>query len=141
MEIDGHIFVQLSGEELVSKVSGQVVYTKSVSGASILTVADDSGAISTYFSSAIPFVVENVTCKFTSNAEATGNFTVSLDSASGAVFDTVLASVDPSESGASNVFIAFDPPVAFTTGDSVKVEYTNLSGMGYGLRIVTRYIG
>lgn len=141
MEVDGHIYVHISGEVLVSKVSGEVVKTVSISGSSILTLAHATGEIMTTFSSAVPFALENVTCRFSSNAEVAENFVVELDSASGAEFDTVLASVDPSISGASSIFIAFDPPTVMTSGDSVWVTYPNSSGMEYGLRVVARYLG
>lgn len=150
MRVDGKDYIFASGEYIVAKVSGEsvstsvsgdVVHVSSLSGYfPTLTVVNDSGAIDIFYSSQIAYQVESVTCKFTSNAIATGNFDVYVDSASGTLFDATLLSIDPSISGASSIYMKFDPPEVMTSGDAVRVSYSNLSGMGWGLRIITRII-
>ena len=59
------------------------------------------------------------------------NLTITLDSASGAAYDTVLLTVDPSATSATS--IVWTPiDLVLVQGDALVIEYTNTDTRTYG---------
>lgn len=112
-------------------------------GAPTVTKATGSAAIALSYTHATEaFVLDAVTVHFNAAPAAAGSLTVTLDSADGAAYDTVLATVDPSVVGATDIVVGFDGgPFQCKAGDAIKVAYANPSARTYGATIRTRRVG
>jgi hypothetical protein len=112
-------------------------------GAPTVTKATGSAAIALSYTHATEaFVLDAVTVHFNAAPAAAGSLTVTLDSADGAAYDTVLATVDPSVVVATDIVVGFDGgPFPCKAGDAVVVAYANPSARTYGATIRTRRVG
>ena len=66
------------------------------------------------------------------------NLTITFDSGAGALYDTLLYSVNPSTTSATDIYWWPDQPTYLTAGDAVDVQYTNTDGRTYGVTITVR---
>lgn len=78
-----------------------------------------------------------VTVKFSSAPTTAGSLTVTLDSVSGAAYDVVLYSVDPSAAAATSIVWSNDGLARFAEGDAIVVAYANADNRTYGVSIYT----
>ncbi|NLX48420.1 MAG: hypothetical protein GXY82_00810 [Methanospirillum sp.] len=112
-------------------------------GAPTVTKATGSAAIALSYTHATEaFVLDAVTVHFNAAPAAAGDLTVTLDSAQGAAYDTVLARVDPSATVATDIVVGFDGgALPCEPGDAVVVAYANPSARTFGATIRTRRVG
>lgn len=129
-------FVTLTHEDGTPVDATNPVPTK-LSGVPIVTEATGTGAIAlTYTNAASAFRLDAVTVKFSAAPAVAGNMTVTHKSATGAVYDVVLATTDPSVSAAVSIIVEGMYPCK--AGDSIEVAYANPSARTYGAAIRVR---
>jgi len=78
----------------------------------------------------------SVSCKFNAAPTTSENLTITANLASGAVYDVLLYSVDPSASSLTDLVWLPDEPMWFYDGDSIDIAYTNTDTEDYGIEIV-----
>lgn len=105
-----------------------------------VTNASAALAINTTTAVANHFRLVAVTCRFNIAPTTSQNFVVTLDALDGAAYDTVLFSVDPSASAATDIVYIPDKELLFESGDEIVVTFTNTDARTYGLRIVTQLL-
>jgi hypothetical protein len=118
--------------------SGAIEVTDSTKPA--VTNATGVGAISTTTSVSDNFRLVCVTCHLSAAPTTSENFVVTLDANDGASYDTVLFSVDPSATSATDIVYIPDKELLFENGDEISVSFTNTDGATFGLRIVTQVV-
>lgn len=118
------------------------IYVKEVSaGTDIVTVdATGAAAISAATAASAEFKLIMVTCHLSAAPTTSENFTVTLNSAAGAAYDTVLYSTDPSLSSATDLVFLPDSELKVKTGDEINVAYTNTDTRTYGVSIYYQLI-
>lgn len=102
------------------------------------TVATAALAINTTTALAAQFRLVSVTCHFSAAPTTSENFVVKLDATDGVAYDTVLFSVDPSATAATDIVYIPDKELLFVANDQIVVTFTNTDTRTYGLRIVTQ---
>lgn len=123
---------------LAVNASGAVEVAESTKPA--VTNATGALAISTTTAIANHFRLVAVTCHFSAAPATSENFTVTLDANDGVAYDTVLFSVNPSATSATDVVYIPDKELLFESGDEIVVAFANTNLNTYGLRIVTQII-
>jgi hypothetical protein len=113
------------------------IYVKEVSAGSDVIVVNATGAVAINTTTAIAneFKLLKVLCHFSSAPTTSENFVVTLDSAAGAAYDTVLKSVNPSSTSSTDIVFLPEGEMKFVSGDEVKVTFTNTDTRTYGLSI------
>lgn len=76
-----------------------------------------------------------ITCHLDSAPTTAEAFTVTLNQKNGAAYDTVLYSIDPSASSATNIVFVPRKRMRLAEGDSVDVAYPNTDTNTYGVNI------
>ena len=99
-----------------------------------------SGAIATTTSLSTNYKLVSVTCHFNIAPTTSEDFSITLDATDGVAYDTVLFSVDPSESSATDIVFIPDGELLFESGDEIAVAFPNTEDRTFGLRIVTQEI-
>jgi len=102
--------------------------------------ATGAAALSTLTAVADTYRLTSVSLHFSSAPTTSENVVISLDSIDGAAYDTVLYSVDPSASSATDIVYIPSGDLQFKAGDEILVAYSNTDTVTYGLRIVTQVI-
>lgn len=98
--------------------------------------ATGTGAIALSTTMARKFRLTSVTCHFSAAPTTSEDFTVTLNAAEGAAYDTVLVRKDPSAGAVVDiVYIPDGYGLILGAGDEIDVAYTNTDGRTYGLRI------
>jgi len=115
----------------------QYVNTMGTTTAPTVTNATGATAIATSTSISGTYRLVSVTVHFNAAPTTTEDLTVTLNANDGAAYDTVLYSVDPSASSATDIVFIPDGDIIFETGDELDVAYANTDTNTYGLRIVT----
>ena len=92
-------------------------------------------AVSWTISEADGFNVKALTLKFDAAPTTSENITLTIDSAHGAGFDTVIRTLDPSVTSATDVI--FEDIEVFANGDALTVTYTNTDGNSIACTAVT----
>lgn len=96
-----------------------------------------TGGISESLSPSKPFFLEAVRLTLSgTTSSVTNNFTVSLDSPSGATFDFTY--VNQPMSGVTYVDWRPTREIPFEDGDAVDFDWTNNTGVSYGLYVIWR---
>jgi hypothetical protein len=90
------------------------------------TLSATTSAISWSVYEADDFSVKILTLNFDSAPTTSENITLSIDSANGSSYDTVIRIIDPSIT--SSVDITFEDLNLFSSGDKLLVSYTNTDG-------------
>jgi hypothetical protein len=111
--------------------------TGSPSGTVTVTNATGSGALSTSTALSAAFRLTSVTVNFNAAPTTSENLTVTVNANDGAAYDTVLFSVDPSATSATDIVFIPDNDLVFESGDEIDVAFTNTDANTFGLRIVT----
>jgi hypothetical protein len=102
-----------------------------------VTSATGSGAINTTTTISDHFKLNSVTVHFDTAPTTSEDLTVTIDANDGAVYDTVLYSVDPSVGSSIDIVYLPEKDILLESGDEIKVAYPNTDTKTYGLRIVT----
>jgi hypothetical protein len=100
--------------------------------------ATGSAAINTTTAIAAEFKLLKVVCHFDAAPTTSEDFVITLDSAAGAAYDTVLRSVDPSVGSATD--IVYEIGENFKSGDEIVTTFTNTDGNTYGLSVYYQLI-
>jgi len=118
------------------------IYVKDTStGTDVAKVtATGTGAISTSTAIAAEWKLLQVIVHFSSAPTTSQNLTMTLDSVTGAAYDTVLYSVNPSLSSATDLVYTPDNYMKFYTGDELVIAFTNTDGRTFGLTIYYQLI-
>lgn len=75
-----------------------------------------------------------VTIKFSAAPTTSENLTITLNSGTGAAYDVVLYSFDPSAlATTTHVWIPDDQGISMVTGDSLDIAFTNTDTRTYGV--------
>lgn len=85
-------------------------------------------------------VMEQLTAHWSAVPTTSQNIVLTKDATAGAVYDTVLRSIDPSTAGENTTDIVCIIPFRFTKGDIVKVTYANTDNRTVGVEIMLRQI-
>jgi len=101
------------------------------------TSATGTGAISASHSVTSWERLLSVTLHFNTAPTTSQNYTITLDANDGAAYDTLLFSIDPSVSSATDVVWFPDGDLILEDGDAVDLAYTNTDGRTYGVQITT----
>lgn len=82
----------------------------------------------------VKFLV-SVTAVWSAGAAPTTNenLVIELDSAQGAAYDTVLASIDPAAESAADLIWEPTNPLKIAAGDQIKVTYANTDDLAIGV--------
>lgn len=67
-----------------------------------------------------------------------GSLTVTIDANAGAVYDTVIYSVDPSTGSVTDILYQPTYPLICEGGDIIKVAYANADGRTYGVQLTLK---
>ena len=78
-----------------------------------------------------------ITLHLSAAPTTSGNLTVTVDSTSGAAYDTLLYSRDLAAAPAITDLVLTDIESVFTAGDTLVVAYANADGRTYGLQITS----
>jgi len=109
--------------------------------AATATVTNVTGAaaIDVDYAPGSAFWLESVTLNLSAAPTTSQNFTIALDAGDGAVYDTVLYTLDLSLGSVTDLlFTPDDGPLLCESGDAIDVDFTNTDVVTYGLRIVVR---
>jgi hypothetical protein len=79
--------------------------------------------------------IDRVALKLSGAASTPENVIVTLDSGSGAAYDTILVQFDPSVIGGTSFVWVPDYPLTLGPNDIITVTYTNTDTLTYGLTI------
>lgn len=95
-----------------------------------------SAAISSSFTAFSSVIVKQITIHFSSAPTTSENLVFGLDSNAGAAYDTLLYTVDPSESSITDlVWIPDDNAFVMIFGDEIDITYTNTDTRTIGISI------
>ena len=97
------------------------------------------GSIDVSYSPSVPgaFYLHAVIIHLSAVPTTAGDLTVVLDAADGAVYDTVLFRLDPSDGdGAGDIVYTPLVPIPCVAGDAISVAYANVDALTYGVRVV-----
>jgi hypothetical protein len=110
-------------------------------GTDVLAVtATGAVAINTTTAIAAEWKLVQVTVHFNSAPTTSQNITMTLDNITGSAYDTVLYSVNPSLSAATDIVYIPDGEFKFRSGDELAVAFTNTDTKTYGLSIYYQLI-
>ena len=106
----------------------------------VVTPETGSGAVATSYAPAAAFWLKAVTLHLSAVPTTNEDFIVTLNANDGAVYDTVLARIDPSTiaNGDDLLYQPDGGPLLCEAGDGIDVAYPNTDTNTYGVRIVTR---
>ena len=79
----------------------------------------------------------SVTIHFSAAPSTSQNLTVTLDANDGAAYDTLLFSIDPSASSATDIVWFPDGELVLENGDAIDIAFTNSNSRTYGVQITT----
>ena len=94
-----------------------------------------SSAIATTVAPGRAWQLKQVSCHLDAGGAA-GAFTVTMDAASGALFDALLYTT--SMASVTSLVKTFNPPIEMKAGDEVDIAYANGSSAAYGVTVVWR---
>jgi len=103
-----------------------------------IVTATGTAAIAAAYIADKEFAFDSLTLHFDAVPAAVGEIVVTLTSASGAAYNTVIDRIDPSITTLQDYLLQPDRPVLGKAGDGISVTYANPSGRTYGLRLVVR---
>lgn len=128
--------------KLAAESASTPIYIKDAStGTDILKVnATGAAAIATSTAIAAEWKLLAVTVHFSSAPTTSQNLTMTLNAVAGAAYDTILYSVDPSLSAATDVVYIPDGEMKFFVGDELDIAFTNTDTRTYGLTIYYQLI-
>ena len=134
--------VGADGNPTPSGASTAPIYVKSASeGTDVVTVdATGAAAISSTTAAAAEFKLLKVVCHFSAAPTTSEDYSITLDSAAGAAYDTVLFSTDPSTSSATDIVFEPEGVANLKSGDEIVVAYTNTDTRTYGVSIYYQLI-
>lgn len=83
-----------------------------------------------------PAIFASLTLHLSAAPTTAGNFVVTLDSANGAAYDTVLYSLDLASSSVTDLLLdKSDIDTPLMPGDAIRVTYANADARTYGLQV------
>ena len=103
-----------------------------------IVTATGTVAIAAAYVAEKEFAFDSLTLHFNAAPAAAGEIVVTLTSASGAAYNTVIDRIDPSANALQDYLLQPDRPVIGKAGDGISVVYANPSSRTYGLRLVFR---
>jgi|TARA_Y100000310_G_scaffold140352_2_gene139788 hypothetical protein len=130
----GFALIDAAGHPQVDIIAG------ALGPAPAVTNATGAGAIATSTTIADNFRLVGITVNFDAAPTTSENLTVTLNANDGAAYDTVLFSIDPSATSATDIVYIPDKELIFESGDEIDVAFANTDTNTYGLRIVTQVI-
>lgn len=131
------------GDAVPIKMDSQgAVYVKDATAGTDVIVVNATGAIAINTTTAIAaeFKLLKMTVHFSAAPTTSQNIQLKLDSVAGVAYDTVLYSLNPSLSAATDVVFLPDGEMKFKTGDELVVTFTNTDTVTYGLSIYYQLI-
>lgn len=82
----------------------------------------------------------SVSCNFNAAPTTAENFTVTLDSNAGAIYDLLLYSLDPSAGATSDILWQPDEEIILEGGDAIDVQFDNTDARNYGAQITFKAV-
>jgi len=82
----------------------------------------------------------SVTCHFNAAPTTSEVFTVRLDANAGAIYDTLLYSLDPSATAATDIIYHPADEQILEGGDAIDVQYDNTDARNYGAQITFKAV-
>jgi len=95
-----------------------------------------SAALSSSLTPTTPIVLDSVKLHLSAVGGLVENFTVTINSVTGAVYDTVLFSQDMV--AVQDLFWQPDRPIAIVNSDVIDFYFKNANGRTYGLEVIYR---
>ena len=131
-----------NGSPMPSGVAADPIYIKdTATGTDIVAVtATGAAAINTTTAVAAEWKLLQVTVHFSTAPTTSQNFVLTLDNTTGVAYDTVLYSINPSLSAATDLVFTPDSELKFRSGDEVVATFTNTDTRTYGLTIYYQLI-
>ena len=102
-----------------------------------VTSATGAAGITATTAIGVAFKLNHITVHFSAAPTTSEDFTVTINANDGAAYDTVIYSVDPSASSATDIVFIPDQELLLESGDEILLGYTNTDTRTYGVRIVT----
>ncbi len=126
----------ISGREIQVDVVNQV----DVGATPIVSPTTGEVAIAATYSPGFAFYLDSITCHFSAAPATLEDFTITLNAADGAAYDTVIGRIDPSTlaNGDDLDWTPEGGPCLCEANDGINVDYLNSDGNIYGLRITVR---
>lgn len=109
--------------------------TDKVTGFLIKVTATGAAAIAASATAKRVCRLGSIAVKFSAAPTTSEDLTVTLNSMTGAAYDTVLLTVDPSTDSTTSIVYIPDAPLLLEPGDAVDVAYTNTDTVTYGVTI------
>lgn len=134
--------VSAAGVPLPSGNAADPIFVKETLSGTDVIVLNATGAVvmNTTTAIAAEFKLLKIVCHFSAAPVTSESLTVRLDSIAGAAYDTILYSLNPSLSAATDVVFLPDGDMKFKTGDELVVAFTNTDLRTYGLSIYYQLI-
>lgn len=105
----------------------QSLYTQTVTGSGAISSNIDLGGVAT---------IKQITYHADGAATTSENFTVTINSAAGAAYDTVVYSVDVSgETDTQNIIWKPSPHVVLANGDTIDLAFANTETNTIGITV------
>ena len=96
------------------------------------------------FDGAVPmgqhYRLVSVSCNFNAAPVSAEDYTIILDAHAGAVFDTLLYTVDPSVASITDILWQPDEEIILEGGDQIDVAYDNTDARLYGAQITFKAV-
>ncbi len=133
--------------EIASDVYAQTVATIAASGGVIGAIVKDNatGAAAIALNGPVPasrsYQLVSVTCNFDLAPTTSEDFTITLNANAGAVYDTLLYSLDPSAGATSDIVWYPDEEQILEGGDRINVAFANTDTRTYGAQITFKAVG
>lgn len=101
-----------------------------------------TGAAAIALSATVPvgssYSLISVLCHFSAAPATSENLTVTLNSVSGAAYDTLLYTIDPSTGSTTDILYQPTYPLIFQGGDSIDVAFANTDTRTYGIEVTLK---
>lgn len=82
----------------------------------------------------------SVTCNFNTAPTTSENFTITLDTAAGPIYDLLLYTLDPSAAATSDILWQPDEEILLEPSDAVVVGFANSDNRNYGAQITFKAV-
>jgi len=105
---------------------------------------NDTGTAMLAFTGVVPvgqhYRLVSVSCNFAAAPTTSENFTVTLDSNAGAIYDLLLYSLDPSAASTTDILWQPDEEIILEGGDAIDVAFDNSDTINYGAQITFKAV-
>jgi hypothetical protein len=81
-----------------------------------------------------------VACNFNAAPTTSEDFTITWDNVSGAIFDLLLYTLDPSVGITTDILWQPDEEIILIPGDAILVQFANTDARNYGLQVTFKAV-